>query len=137
MLLWKFRHVWRWWWKTFPCIPDEPSKPRNFSPSKLLSFTVVGLEVNCYLGLCCCAVNQNYILIFTYYTFQNSHYACIMFLCLTSSKLKRQWLCMIVLLQSIGLHAVLVLHCSLRFYSDCCIDNYQSNLWLALPKWAV
>ena len=26
--------------KTFPRIPDEPSKPRNFSPSKLLSFTV-------------------------------------------------------------------------------------------------
>ena len=26
--------------KTFPCIPDEPSKPRNFSPSKLLLFTV-------------------------------------------------------------------------------------------------
>ena len=27
--------------ETFPCIPDEPSKPRNFLPSKLLSFTVV------------------------------------------------------------------------------------------------
>jgi len=30
-------------WKnreTFPRIPDEPSKPRNFSPSKLLSFAV-------------------------------------------------------------------------------------------------
>ena len=26
--------------ETFPRIPDEPSKPRNFSPSKLLSFTV-------------------------------------------------------------------------------------------------
>ena len=26
--------------KTFPRIPDEPSKLRNFSPSKLLSFTV-------------------------------------------------------------------------------------------------
>ena len=29
--------------ETFPRIPDEPSKPRNFSPSKLLSFTVVYL----------------------------------------------------------------------------------------------
>jgi len=28
--------------ETFPCIPDEPSKPRKFSPSKLLSFTVEG-----------------------------------------------------------------------------------------------
>ena len=27
--------------ETFPRIPDEPSKPRNFSPSKLLSFTVL------------------------------------------------------------------------------------------------
>jgi len=27
--------------ETFPYIPDEPSKPRNFSPSKLLSFTVL------------------------------------------------------------------------------------------------
>ena len=26
--------------ETFPRIPDEPSKPRNLSPSKLLSFTV-------------------------------------------------------------------------------------------------
>ena len=26
--------------ETFPRIPDEPSKPRNFSPSKLLSFMV-------------------------------------------------------------------------------------------------
>ena len=26
--------------ETFPRIPDEPSKPRNFSPSKLMSFTV-------------------------------------------------------------------------------------------------
>ena len=29
--------------ETFPCIPDEPSKPQNFSPSKLLSFTVVAV----------------------------------------------------------------------------------------------
>ena len=123
--------------KTFPCIPDKPSKLRNFSPLKLLSFMVVGLAVNCYLGLCYYAVNQNFILIFTYYAFQHSHCACIMFLRLTSSKLKRQWLCMIVLLESIGLHAVLVLHCSLHFYSDCCIDNYQLNSWLALPKQAV
>jgi len=28
--------------ETFPRIPDEPSKPRNFSPLKLLSFTVGG-----------------------------------------------------------------------------------------------
>ena len=27
--------------ETFPRIPDEPSKPRNFSPSKLLSFMVI------------------------------------------------------------------------------------------------
>ena len=26
--------------KTFPHIPDEPNKPQNFSPLKLLSFTV-------------------------------------------------------------------------------------------------
>jgi len=31
--------------KTFPRIPDKPSKPRNFSPLKLLSFTVYDL---CY-----------------------------------------------------------------------------------------
>ena len=28
--------------ETFPRIPDEPSNPQNFSPSKLLSFTVPG-----------------------------------------------------------------------------------------------
>jgi len=30
--------------ETFPRIPDEPSKPRNFSPSKLLSFMVILLH---------------------------------------------------------------------------------------------
>ena len=33
--------------KTFPHIPDEPSKPRNFSPSKLLSFTVIMIPIDC------------------------------------------------------------------------------------------
>jgi len=31
--------------KTFPYLPDEPSKPQNFSPSKLLLFTVLASEM--------------------------------------------------------------------------------------------
>ena len=31
--------------ETFPRIPDEPSKLRNFSPSKLLSFTVCQFQI--------------------------------------------------------------------------------------------
>ena len=37
--------------ETFPHIPDEPSKPRNFSPSKLLSFTVVNGQILLYYAL--------------------------------------------------------------------------------------
>ena len=32
--------------ETFPCIPDEPSKPQIFLPSKLLSFTVSAQKVS-------------------------------------------------------------------------------------------
>ena len=31
--------------ETFPHIPDEPSKPQNFSPLKLLLFTVLSVWV--------------------------------------------------------------------------------------------
>jgi len=31
--------------KTFRCIPDEPSKPQNFSPSKLLLFMVFDNQI--------------------------------------------------------------------------------------------
>ena len=32
-------NVWRWWWKKIAKLPDEPSKPRNFSPCRLQYFT--------------------------------------------------------------------------------------------------
>jgi len=35
--------------ETFSRIPDEPSKPRNFSPLKLLSFMVANLHTQMYL----------------------------------------------------------------------------------------
>jgi len=56
--------------ETFPHIPDEPSKLRNFSPSKLLSFTVLPDYITVYAFYkifkvsCMGDIEQNILLLF-------------------------------------------------------------------------
>ena len=57
--------------ETFLHIPDEPSKPRNFSPSKLLLFTVYTFKSTYFSGqlsiVKTCLVMINFLVSVTFY----------------------------------------------------------------------